>query len=185
MNDSLNYYVLLSGGVDSACLLAHYRPMTDTLAAIHVSYGHLAHREELSAARAFALHYGVPVRHIDVGKLSSVSSGEISGRNGMLLAIGHMIAAGRGVIGIGIHAGTPYADCSLDFVGAVQSVFDVTTNGSLRVDAPFVTMSKPEVYELAVAYGVPINLTWSCEREGPDPCLQCLSCKDRTAVVGT
>lgn len=178
----MDYYVLLSGGIDSACLLAHYRTMAEEIAAIHVSYGQAATSEEMSAASAVADHFGVPIQRIDAGRVSPVSFGEIPGRNAMLLAVAHMVAGGRGVIGIGIHAGTPYADCSEAFIEAVQSMFDLTTGGALRADAPFVAMSKPEVYRFAVQHEVPIDLTWSCEREGPQPCLRCPSCKDRSAL---
>jgi 7-cyano-7-deazaguanine synthase len=80
-----------------------------------------------------------------------------------------------GVIGIGIHAGTEYPDCSPAFVDAMQRLLDVYSGGEVQLDAPFLSWSKPEIWEYARRLGVPLDATYSCEF-GPRPCGQCLSC---------
>ena len=51
------------------------------------------------------------------------------------------------------------------------------TGGEVTLAAPFIDVSKGDIYLLARQLGVPIGLTYSCERGG-DPCGECLSCKD-------
>ena len=46
-----------------------------------------------------------------------------------------------------------------------------------KIIAPFLTMTKTEVFKLGAAMGVPYDLTWSCLRAGAFHCGQCTACQ--------
>ena len=48
-----------------------------------------------------------------------------------------------------------------------------------KIIAPFLTMTKTEVFKLGAAMGVPYDLTWSCLRAGALHCGQCTACRAR------
>jgi 7-cyano-7-deazaguanine synthase len=172
--------VLLSGGVDSACLLALCAEQEQRdVEALFVDYGQAAAQPEHEAATAVAEAFGAKLRHAQVN-IGPIVEGEIPGRNALLV---HLALAMAGpvpaTIMLGIHAGTPYVDCSSAFVKAMQLSLDVHRNGTLQLAAPFVTWSKTEVYAYAHAMSVPLELTYSCEVGELPPCETCPSCRDR------
>ena len=48
-----------------------------------------------------------------------------------------------------------------------------------KIIAPFLTMTKTEVFKLGAAMGVPYDLTWSCLRADALHCGQCTACRAR------
>lgn len=175
--------VLLSGGLDSAALLAHYRGRRRRVTALHVDYGQPARQSEWAAARRIAAHYKVPVARVvaDVGLV--VRDGEYAGRNALLVAVaGGRVAATPALVALGIHAGVPYYDCGASFVADMQRLLDGYFGGAVQLDAPFVDITKPEVCAWSRAHRVPLRLTYSCERRSRRPCGACPSCRDRRAL---
>ena len=49
----------------------------------------------------------------------------------------------------------------------------------LKIEAPFVNMSKAEVVRIGLELKVPYELTWSCYEGGEKPCGKCGTCIDR------
>ena len=175
--------VLLSGGVDSAACAAFYRSQRSDVSALFVDYGQGALRQERRAARRIAKHGRIPLSTIEILGLGPFGKGYIPARNALLLtaALSHWQAR-KGMIALGIHSGTTYADCSQGFVDAVQRLFDVYTDGRARVTCPFLAWTKAQIWTYCREAGVPLDLTYSCERGGDRPCGRCLSCKDRKAL---
>jgi 7-cyano-7-deazaguanine synthase len=173
--------VLLSGGLDSLGCLEHYKRIGKRAAALFVDYGQPARNAELKAATGIAHNYGASLEMLEL-KFAHVSAGEIVGRNAMLLSIALMqIGSKFGLVSLGIHAGTPYADCGPGFIERMQSVFDVATSGRIRIDAPFIHLSKVDIWRFLLESGAPVELAYSCE-SGNSPCGQCLSCMDRAEL---
>jgi 7-cyano-7-deazaguanine synthase len=112
--------------------------------------------------------------------IGTIPVGEIPGRNALLVHLA-LATAGRdpAVLMLGIHAGTPYRDCTPAFVDAMQASLDFHRDGTLQLAAPFVTWSKSEVYAYARDAAVPLALTYSCEAGTVPPCGACRSCRDR------
>jgi 7-cyano-7-deazaguanine synthase len=176
--------VLLSGGVDSACLLAlcGQQRQRDAVQALFVDYGQAATKPEGHAAAAVAAAFGVRLGHASVN-IGPIEIGEIPGRNALLVHLAVATAGAMPVaIMLGIHAGTSYRDCSPDFVRALQASLDAHRDGAVQLVAPFVTWSKAEVYAYAQAMAVPLELTYSCEAGEVPPCGSCGSCQDREAL---
>src|SRR6187399_1225936 len=170
--------VLLSGGLDSACCVRFAQSLGADVSTLHLSFGQPAEADELVAAVAVAEHFKVPLEraHLHTERIHGV--GLIPGRNAWLVATAVLLAPSHGLVMLGIHAGTAYADCSDAFVASAQRVLDVSADGRIRLVAPFLEWSKARVYEYARNEGVPSSLTYSCERGGP-PCRVCSSCRDR------
>ena len=109
-------------------------------------------------------------------------------RNGLFLSSAASIALSQGcdIIMYGAHAddaaGAAYPDCSLQFVTAMNQAIVEGTGGQLRLDAPFVSVSKAEVVRTGLELGVPYELTWSCYEGGEKPCGVCGTCIDRKAA---
>jgi 7-cyano-7-deazaguanine synthase len=88
----------------------------------------------------------------------------------------------NGIIALGVHAGTPYIDCSQEFIKAIQSTFDDYSDGRIRIGAPFVEWKKQDIWLYCQEKQVPVKLTYSCEKGCKPPCGRCLSCRDRKAL---
>lgn len=173
--------VLLSGGIDSTTLVATLVDDDSSVRAVFIDYGQAAADDESASARLVARHYEIPLEVITVRGMA-FGEGEIRGRNGFLLNTALLAARpGATVLHIGIHGGTPYVDCSPSFIEVERRSFDLQTGGTVQIAAPFLAMSKGDVFALARDMGVLIDLTYSCERGG-QPCGTCLSCLDRSQL---
>lgn len=172
--------VLLSGGLDSAACLKFYLDLSYEVECIFCDYGQPALEPELRAAKAISKIYGVPLHIITTSSLAIPPSGEICGRNA-LLVIQALCFMGFGTykIILGIHAGTNYADCSPGFVTSMNYLLDCYANGTICVEAPFIEWDKKEIMVYCKEKDIPWNLTYSCEAGSIPPCGKCLSCLDR------
>lgn len=106
-------------------------------------------------------------------------------RNGLFLSAAASIALSKGcsVIYYGAHAddaaGNAYPDCSSSFNKAISEAIYLGSGNQLRVEAPFVEMTKAEVVRTGLERNVPYELTWSCYEGKEKPCGVCGTCIDR------
>ena len=171
--------VMLSGGIDSAALVHFYKQRDTQIECMYVDYNQLAANREEKAAAEIANHYGVILLKTHWKASKARSDGFISGRNAFLLCAALLErSADVGQIALGIHDGTEYSDCSPIFVKKVQSLFDLYCNGTVQLATPFISWSKPQIWQFARQCGVPLDLTYSCERGEDQPCGKCKSCLD-------
>lgn len=189
--------VLLSGGLDSATVLAIARHESRTCHALSVVYGQ-RHAVELDAARRVAAGMGVAehvVVPIDLRVFggSALTSGmdvpkDALGAEGipvtyvparntifLALALGLAEARGAGEIWIGVNAVdfSGYPDCRPEFVEAFEHVIRTGTRsgverGEPRVVAPLLRMTKAEIIRRGVSLGVDYGMTHSCYDPSPD-----------------
>lgn len=173
-------WVLLSGGIDSAACTAFYLNQGFRVRCVHVNFGQAAADPERIAAERVARHFGLPLEVLQWTGSGTFGAGETPGRNaflhfGALLEVG----ARSGLLASGVHAGTPYFDCSREFISRLQCLFDGYCDGRMVVAAPFLDWTKDQVLLFCRAEGVPVALTYSCENGSVPPCGSCLSCRDR------
>ena len=106
-------------------------------------------------------------------------------RNGLFLSSAASIALskGCGIIYYGAHsddaAGNAYPDCSAVFNDAMNTAIYEGSGRQIKIEAPFVGMTKAEVVKTGLELGVPYELTWSCYEGGDKPCGVCGTCIDR------
>lgn len=177
--------MLLSGGVDSAAAVAFFVERGYHIEAVHFNYGQAAAEMELRAAQTIARHYEIKLKVVGLTASKIKSAGHINGRNAFLLFASLMeFPWNSGGIGVGIHAGTRYFDCTSTFVTRIQQIFDGYTDGRIRVVAPFLSWEKSRIWDFCKAANVPVSLTYSCEAGNAKPCGRCLSCKDLEVLRG-
>lgn len=106
-------------------------------------------------------------------------------RNGLFISSAAAIALSRkcSVIYYGAHAddaaGNAYPDCSSIFNNAMNTAVYEGSGKQLKVEAPFVNMTKADVVKIGLDLKVPYELTWSCYEGGDKPCGKCGTCIDR------
>ncbi len=112
-------------------------------------------------------------------------------RNGLMLAMAASFVDGifngtDAEIFIGVHqddsAVNAYADCSEEFINAMNDAVNVGTYGKIKIVAPFLGMTKADIVKIGLELNAPYNLTWSCYERGEIPCGKCATCRDRAAA---
>lgn len=195
--------VLLSGGLDSALVLA--MALRDGEAsALTIDYGQ-RHRREIESARAVADHYCVPHtiasidpvlfggsaltfdRDVPDGAAAEPDATYVPARNTVLLALATARAESTGArcIAIGANADDAggYPDCRRKYLEAFRGVLTTGTVGHVWLSAPLLGYTKSDVVDLAKQVGVPTDLTWSCYQGGAEPCGTCGACESRNEAM--
>ncbi|WIH03993.1 7-cyano-7-deazaguanine synthase QueC [Xanthomonas translucens pv. graminis] len=205
-----NAVVLLSGGMDSAVVVAIAREQGYAVHALSVSYGQ-RHTSELDAATRVAAALGavahktvnVDLRSIGGSALTDDievpdAGGEgipvtyVPARNTIILsvALGWAEVLGAADIFCGVNAVdySGYPDCRPEFIDAFQTLANLATKAGvegagLRVHAPLQRMSKADIVREGERLGVDFGLTVSCYRADADgrACGHCDACRLRAA----
>lgn len=182
--NKLPVLVLLSGGIDSTACTHFYREQQHAVSALFVDYGQPAKLSERKSAQAIATHYGMPLQQLSVSGVTVPASGEITGRNALLLSAALMaIGKKAALITLGIHAGTRYFDCQPGFVRHWEELLSGYTDGRVQLGIPFLRWKKAAIWQYCTEQKVPVQLTWSCEASDTTPCGSCLSCKDKENLL--
>ena len=201
--------VLLSGGLDSATVLASAGRDGFECYALSVDYGQ-RHRAELEAARrvaAAAKAAGHKLVHIDLGAIGGSAltderiavpdeGGEgipvtyVPARNTVMLslALGYAETLGARDIFIGANAVdySGYPDCRPEYIAAFERLANLATRAALEgarttIHAPLIALSKADIIRLGIDLGVDYALTVSCYRADWKglACGRCDSCRIR------
>lgn len=197
--------ILLSGGLDSATVLALALSKGYTVSALAFDYGQ-RHRLELERAAELCAHYDIPLDTYTIPSLfgaASLISGEdipldrsvqeidqeipntfLPGRNSVMLSLGTSYSVARGIFKLAIGANktdlTGYPDCRPSFIRSFEKALNEGLDNPIEIVTPLITKTKTEVLELAISLGVPVELTSSCYSPlGRYCCLRCDACKIR------
>jgi 7-cyano-7-deazaguanine synthase len=179
INEMKNVLILGSGGIDSTACIQFYKNLKFQIEVLFVDYGQASSKKEYSAIKLITEHFNVILNKVVIENLGKFEDGVIKGRNAFLFFTALMYYKKQnGIIASGIHYGTNYYDCSVDFLNEIQSIFEKYNSGIIKIDAPFLTFNKYQIYEYCLNEKVPLNLTYSCELGLEQPCGKCLTCKD-------
>jgi 7-cyano-7-deazaguanine synthase len=201
--------VLLSGGMDSAVVLAMAREQGFAAHALSVGYGQ-RHTSELAAAARVANSLGaaahktvtVDLRAIGGSALTAddidvpEAGGEgipatyVPARNTIMLsvALGWAEVLGASDLFCGVNAVdySGYPDCRPEFVEAFERLANVATKAGvegagLRVHAPLMRMGKAQIVREGLRLGVDFAQTVSCYRADAEgrACGHCDACRLR------
>jgi len=203
--------VLVSGGLDSATVLAMAVAQGFDAYALSFDYGQ-RHRAELVAAARVSQTLGA-VEHrtmvidfagiggsaltdpaIDVPEQASpgIPVTYVPARNTVFLSLALSWAEvlGAEAIFIGVNAVdySGYPDCRPEYIDAFRRLARLATRAGvegapLAIETPLITMSKAEIIRQGVALGVDFGLTVSCYQadEQGQACGRCDSCRLRRA----
>ena len=166
--------VLLSGGIDSLACIHFFLNQGYCIEALFFDYG------QPESAKTISKYYKIPLHIIRTTDIKIPKSGEICGRNALLVHQA-LCFGGYGVykIILGIHDGTGYADCTQLFVDQMNRVIDCYANGTIILEAPFLKWHKKEIVTYCQENKLPLEITYSCETGRTPPCGCCASCLDR------
>lgn len=109
-------------------------------------------------------------------------------RNGLFLSSAASIGLSNdcSVIYYGAHsddaAGNAYPDCSDAFNSAINDAIYIGSGNQLKIEAPFVNLTKANVVKTGLEIDVPYELTWSCYEGENKPCGVCGTCRDRISA---
>jgi 7-cyano-7-deazaguanine synthase len=201
--------VLLSGGLDSATVLAEARARGYACHAISYDYGQ-RHGAELAAAARVATALGAvehKVVRLDLGSIggSALTDATIAvpetlgegipvtyvpARNTVFLAIalGWAEVLGARDLFIGVNAVdySGYPDCRPEYIAAFESLANLATKagvegGRFRVHAPLVELSKADIIRRGGELGVDYGQTVSCYSadDAGRACGRCDACRLR------
>ncbi|MCP1649396.1 7-cyano-7-deazaguanine synthase [Pseudomonas nitroreducens] len=202
--------ILLSGGLDSATVVALAKAEGYACYTMSFDYGQ-RHRAELQAAARVARQQGV-IEHkviglnlngiggsaltdssIDVpeGPSEGIPVTYVPARNTVFLslALGWAEVLGARDIFIGVNAVdySGYPDCRPEFVEAFERMANLATKAGVegdgfRIQAPLQFLSKAQIIEAGIAQGVDYSLTVSCYQADDDgrACGKCDSCRLRS-----
>jgi 7-cyano-7-deazaguanine synthase len=203
--------VLVSGGLDSATVLALARAQGRHCYALSVDYGQ-RHRAELAAAACIARALGA-VEHrvvrVDAGQFGGsaltddtiavpeqasdgIPTTYVPARNTLFLALAlgwaEVLRAREIHIGVNAVDYSGYPDCRPEFVSAFERLAALATRVGVegqtpRVCAPLQFASKAEIIARGHALGVDFSATVSCYQadEGGRACGECDACRLRRA----
>jgi 7-cyano-7-deazaguanine synthase len=203
--------ILLSGGLDSATVLAMAKADGYSCYSMSFDYGQ-RHRSELLAAERVALQQGV-IEHKVVGlNLNGIGGSALTdsriavpeqpgegipltyvpARNTVFLALAlgwaEVLEARDIFIGVNAVDYSGYPDCRPQFIAAFEQLANLATRAgvegqSFHIRAPLLHMSKSEIVQAGSALGVDYGLTVSCYQADAEgrACGRCDSCRFRAA----
>lgn len=183
LNSSNQVTVLMGGGIDSTALVRYYQKLNYQPEGIFFDYSQPSSREELKAVTNICNFFEIGFKTIKLSPaLSRGTSDEFKCRNALFILNAAAQTNRAGIIGLGIHSGTKYFDCSSGFLSSMQVVLDGYFGGSTKLDAPFVSWSKFQILDYFKDQCLPIDITYSCQYGKPGGCGVCSSCEDRKAL---
>ena len=106
----------------------------------------------------------------------------LPGRNVILLSKAGVFCAAAGInrIVIGTLDHNPFPDATPEFRASIARTLSLGLAHDLEVEAPFATSSKAEIIRKGIALGVPFERTLSCMKPaGEQHCGTCSKCRER------
>jgi len=172
--------VLLSGGPDSAACASLLLDRKHSVQALFLDYGQAGRVHEARSALLVSRHLQIALATATLSAGGAFGQGEIQGRNAFLVFSALMLSDRLPrLIALGIHADSPYYDCTPRFLGQIDQLVAECSSGKIRVVAPLSTWTKAEILTYCSTSGIPLAETYSCENGAVPPCGTCLSCRDR------
>ena len=206
--------VLLSGGLDSATVLAAALDRGLVCHSLALDYGQ-RHRAELDAAERVARSLGAADHRVVKVDLRAIGGSALTAdidvpeqagtgipvtyvpaRNTLLLALGlgfaETIEASRLLIGVNAVDYSGYPDCRPAFIAAFRDLARVATRSavegtSVEIETPLIHLSKAQIILLGTHLGLDYRLTVSCYQADADgrACGRCDSCRIRREGFAT
>lgn len=201
--------VLVSGGLDSATVLALARRDGYECHALSFDYGQ-RHRAELIAAERVVQALGAASHRsvvLDLGSLGGSALTDtaiavpetpsegipvtyVPARNTVFLAYAlawaEVLQADHIFIGVNAVDYSGYPDCRPAFIHAFETLANLATQAGvegrpLRIHAPLIDLSKADIIRQGIASGVDYSLTVSCYQADDEgrACGRCDSCRLR------
>jgi 7-cyano-7-deazaguanine synthase len=200
----------LSGGMDSATLLGYYLSNNYNVLPISFYYGSKHNKYESICVEQLLKHYKINTSfkiNLDfignIFKSNLLHSGDdipeghyedknmkltvVPGRNLIFASILAGIAESYNadIIALGVHSGDHeiYPDCRKEFIDSLNKTIQLSSDGKVGVQAPFINFHKKDIlkigYNLDDPFKVPYEYTRTCYKDQVLSCGCCGSCSER------
>lgn len=191
MNDRKKAVILVSGGLDSATVLAMAKAEGFDCYTLAFDYGQ-RHRAELAAAEKVSSALGAKEHKVVSLDLSTIGGSALTdlsidvpdhegdegipvtyvpARNTVFLSIGlgwaEVLGAQQIFIGVNAVDYSGYPDCRPEYISAFQQMANLATKAgvegqSLQISTPLIDLTKSQIIRKGVELGVDYGLTVSC-----------------------
>jgi 7-cyano-7-deazaguanine synthase len=196
--------VMLSGGLDSAtCLYWAKEKFSDIFTITFNYFGRLVQEKRAAAKLVKAagvndlIEIDLPfvreagdfyrVRLKNPGSDAGWSSSYVPVRNMIFYSItahfAEYIGAKWIIGGHNLHDVNFYKDASKSYIDKLNGLFKegclLCDDQAYQVLLPLAEMNRKQIIRLAIDLKAPLELTWSCHRDGSVPCGRCYACRQR------
>lgn len=197
--------VVCSGGMDSTVAASKLKASGFDITLINFQYGCRAESNELKAVRAIAERMQVPLVEFPIpiynptdsplfDKDAQIAGGEagaefahewVPARNLVMLSVATAYAEANGfryiALGNNLEEAGAYPDNEPEFVNKFNEVlpFAVADGKKINVLMPVGNLMKHEIVRDGISVDAPLDLTWSCYRNGEHHCGTCGPCMMR------
>jgi 7-cyano-7-deazaguanine synthase len=194
--------VICSGGLDSTTVAAHARYIDDRdVTLLHFRYNCRAESREVEAVQQIANALGSKVIFCDLQWLKYIGgspltdenapiAGPIAGaeyphewvpaRNLLFMAHAAAYCDAQEIeeiyMGLNLEEGAVYPDNTIEFYERLEALLQFATLSRPKVNMPLARMMKWQIVRHAYQINAPINLSWSCYKNGPLHCGDCGPC---------
>ena len=199
---------IVSGGLDSVTLAYLLHAEGHTLHLLSFDYGQ-RHKKELAFAETCAKVLEAEFDVVDLSSITRFLKGSaltdnipipeghyaaqnmaitvVPNRNAIMLSVAYAVAVAEQakLVAFGAHSGDHfiYPDCRPGFITTFDTMQRMAVEGfgepNLRLEAPFMHMSKHQIVKLGTSLGVPYADTWSCYKGDAKHCGRCGTCVER------
>ena len=201
----------LSGGMDSATVLAWLSEKLFTVHCLNFVYGSKHNKYEQKCAEALAMHYGATYTLFDLTEAfkamksnllqtggdipeghyshESMSLTVVPGRNTIFASImcGVAESIGANYIALGVHQGDHaiYPDCRIEYIKSLDTTLYLASDRKVNIVTPFIETDKIGILEYGFKARVPYDLTRTCYKDQELSCGKCGSCNERIEAFAT
>jgi 7-cyano-7-deazaguanine synthase len=196
--------VMLSGGLDSATCLYWAKEKFSEISAITFNYFGRLVQEKRAAARLVKaadindlIEIDLPFvkeagdfysgRFKNPDSSAGESSSYVPARNLIFYSITAHYAEYLGakwiIGGHNLHDAEFFKDASKSYIDKINRLFKegciLCSDQAYQILLPLAEMNRKQIIRLAIKLNAPIELTWSCHREGSVHCGNCYACRQR------
>lgn len=201
--------LILSGGMDSSVLLADLHNKKVQVSTLTFDYGSKHNKQEKRAAKSITEYFKVGNILVKLPFVNELFKSDLLQSGGnipeghyqdlsmkwtvvpfrnsimLMIAAGYAESIGAQSVSIANHAGdhTIYPDCRLIYIGAMREVFRLGGYERLKLDSPYVSISKRAIALLGRSLGIPFEITYSCYKGGKKHCGKCGTCVERKEAL--
>lgn len=199
--------IVFSGGMDSTVVAAWARNQEYNPHLLHFHYGCKASDMEEKAVKDVAAALGCTYEFFEIdlfkrlGQSSLIDPDKpivseeegaaeyatewVPARNLVMLSIATAIAEAKGfdtiMFGGNLEESGSHPDNEIELVHGFNYLLPnaVQAGRRIRLVAPLINLMKPEIVRLGMQLDAPLEHSWTCYTQGPEPCGNCGACYNR------
>lgn len=178
--------ILFSGGLESTCLLNHYKKLNYDIYPLYIKYGYHWENTELLYANKIINYYNLDLYILDysnilkvsqLGNVTNSNENTIPLRNLSLFTFSSMYFFNKNIsqIAIGLQGSKDYPDTSLEYIKNSELLIQKGLGTNFSILLPFYGLSKEDIYKLNK--DIPTKLIFSCTNPiNNQMCRKCYKC---------